>query len=276
MGILSWILLGLVVGVLAKWIMPGDDPGGTIITILLGIAGAFVGGFLATLIGLGTVDGFNVGSLLIAIDDFERADAASASFIAALAQRAEEAHLLLLVTVDGDAAPSDAVRAYRALAQVIALAPLSLPDARSMLASVFGDVPNLGPLAARRGRMEAMEHRGARFVLRYTVPSRRLFGYRGEFLTQTRGEGVLHRTVKGYEPWTGEMEARADYPEIARFAHWLRGSAGSMGYDDFTAPAIALEAAAKSGKMEQVARVLAEVRQMAQRVVAPDETSAAA
>jgi uncharacterized membrane protein YeaQ/YmgE (transglycosylase-associated protein family) len=67
MGILSWILLGLIVGVLAKWIMPGDDPGGTIITILLGIAGAFVGGFLATLIGLGTVDGFNVGSLLIAI-----------------------------------------------------------------------------------------------------------------------------------------------------------------------------------------------------------------
>lgn len=67
MGILSWIVLGLIVGALAKWIMPGDDPGGTIITILLGIAGAFVGGFLATLIGLGTVDGFNVGSLLIAI-----------------------------------------------------------------------------------------------------------------------------------------------------------------------------------------------------------------
>jgi GTP-binding protein len=63
-------------------------------------------------------------------------------------------------------------------------------------------------LAARRGRMEAMEHRGPRVVLRYTVPSRRLFGYRGEFLTQTRGEGVLHRTVKGYEPWTGEMEGR--------------------------------------------------------------------
>ena len=70
----------------------------------------------------------------------------------------------------------------------------------------------------------------------------------------------------------GEMEARADYPEIARFAHWLRGSAGSMGYDDFTEPAIALETAAKSGKMEHVTRVLAEVRQMAQRVVAPDET----
>ena len=67
MGILSWILLGLIVGALAKWIMPGDDPGGTIVTILLGIAGAFVGGFLATLIGLGTVVGFNIGSLLIAI-----------------------------------------------------------------------------------------------------------------------------------------------------------------------------------------------------------------
>ena len=67
MGILSWILLGLIVGALAKWIMPGDDPGGLIVTILLGIAGAFVGGYLATLIGLGTVSGFSVGSLLIAI-----------------------------------------------------------------------------------------------------------------------------------------------------------------------------------------------------------------
>jgi uncharacterized membrane protein YeaQ/YmgE (transglycosylase-associated protein family) len=67
MGILSWILLGLIVGALAKWIMPGDDPGGIIITILIGIAGAFIGGWLATLIGLGTVDGFNIGSLLIAI-----------------------------------------------------------------------------------------------------------------------------------------------------------------------------------------------------------------
>jgi uncharacterized membrane protein YeaQ/YmgE (transglycosylase-associated protein family) len=67
MGILSWILLGLIVGALAKWIMPGRDPGGIIVTILLGIAGAFVGGFLATRLGLGTVDGFNLGSLAIAI-----------------------------------------------------------------------------------------------------------------------------------------------------------------------------------------------------------------
>ena len=67
MGILSWILLGLVVGVLAKWIMPGDDPGGIIVTILIGIAGAFIGGFLATQLGIGTVSGFNLGSLAIAI-----------------------------------------------------------------------------------------------------------------------------------------------------------------------------------------------------------------
>jgi uncharacterized membrane protein YeaQ/YmgE (transglycosylase-associated protein family) len=66
MGILSWILLGLIVGVLAKWIMPGDDPGGLILTILLGVAGAFVGGFIGTRLGLGDVTGFNLGSLALA------------------------------------------------------------------------------------------------------------------------------------------------------------------------------------------------------------------
>ena len=67
MGFLSWILLGLVVGVLAKWLLPGNDPGGIIVTILIGIAGAIVGGYLATLLGLGAVTGFNLGSLAIAI-----------------------------------------------------------------------------------------------------------------------------------------------------------------------------------------------------------------
>ncbi len=51
-SIIAWILIGLVAGALAKLIMPGDDPGGIIVTILIGIAGAFVGGFLASLIGL--------------------------------------------------------------------------------------------------------------------------------------------------------------------------------------------------------------------------------
>jgi uncharacterized membrane protein YeaQ/YmgE (transglycosylase-associated protein family) len=67
MGILSWIFLGLVVGALAKWIMPGNDPGGILVTILIGIAGALVGGFLSTSVGLGTVTGFNFGSLVIAV-----------------------------------------------------------------------------------------------------------------------------------------------------------------------------------------------------------------
>jgi uncharacterized membrane protein YeaQ/YmgE (transglycosylase-associated protein family) len=52
-SIIAWIVIGLVAGALAKLIMPGDDPGGIIVTILIGIAGAFVGGFLASLIGLG-------------------------------------------------------------------------------------------------------------------------------------------------------------------------------------------------------------------------------
>src|SRR5918997_7205367 len=51
MGILSWILFGLVVGVIAKLLMPGRDPGGFIITILLGIAGALVGGFVGRAMG---------------------------------------------------------------------------------------------------------------------------------------------------------------------------------------------------------------------------------
>ena len=67
MGIISWIIMGLIVGILAKWIMPGRDPGGFIVTILIGIAGAFVGGFIGSRIGLGSVTGFNFGSLLLAI-----------------------------------------------------------------------------------------------------------------------------------------------------------------------------------------------------------------
>lgn len=67
MGILSWIVLGLIVGVLAKWILPGKDPGGIIITILLGIAGAFVGGFIGSVLGFGSITGFNVVSLVLAV-----------------------------------------------------------------------------------------------------------------------------------------------------------------------------------------------------------------
>ena len=67
MGILTWIVLGLIVGALAKWIMPGNDPGGIFITILIGIAGALIGGFLSSALGMGDVTGFNLPSVVIAV-----------------------------------------------------------------------------------------------------------------------------------------------------------------------------------------------------------------
>lgn len=67
MGILSWIVLGLIAGVLAKLIMPGKDPGGMIITIIIGIAGAFIGGFVSSLLGFGSVTGFDFRSVLISV-----------------------------------------------------------------------------------------------------------------------------------------------------------------------------------------------------------------
>lgn len=67
MGILSWILFGLIAGALAKFIMPGNDPGGLIKTILIGIAGAFVGGFIGSFLGFGGVDQFDFRSLLVAV-----------------------------------------------------------------------------------------------------------------------------------------------------------------------------------------------------------------
>lgn len=53
MNFLAWILFGLVAGAIAKFIMPGKDPGGWIITILIGIAGAFVGGYIGQMLGVG-------------------------------------------------------------------------------------------------------------------------------------------------------------------------------------------------------------------------------
>ena len=66
MGIFSWVIMGLIVGALAKFLMPGKDPGGIVVTILIGVAGAFIGGFLGAKIGLGTVTGFNLGSVALA------------------------------------------------------------------------------------------------------------------------------------------------------------------------------------------------------------------
>lgn len=71
LGILGWILFGLVVGVIAKLVMPGRDPGGIVVTILLGIAGAVLGGFFGRVLGWyepGEAAGFimaTLGALLL-------------------------------------------------------------------------------------------------------------------------------------------------------------------------------------------------------------------
>ncbi|AZM87470.1 MULTISPECIES: GlsB/YeaQ/YmgE family stress response membrane protein [Streptomyces] len=59
MGIIAWILIGLLAGIIAKMLMPGKDPGGIIVTILIGIAGGLLGGWLGKVIfGVDSIDGF--------------------------------------------------------------------------------------------------------------------------------------------------------------------------------------------------------------------------
>lgn len=68
MGIISWIVLGLIAGALAKLIMPGNQGGGIIVTMVLGIIGALLGGFLGSLIGIGSLDSvFDIGTIITAV-----------------------------------------------------------------------------------------------------------------------------------------------------------------------------------------------------------------
>lgn len=67
MGIIAWIVFGLIAGAIAKLLMPGKDPGGFIITILIGIVGAVVGGFIGNAIGFGGVSGFDLRSFIVAV-----------------------------------------------------------------------------------------------------------------------------------------------------------------------------------------------------------------
>ena len=68
MGIIGWIVLGLIAGALAKAIMPGNDPGGIILTMLLGVAGALLGGLLGSAIfGVGLKEFWSIQTWLVAI-----------------------------------------------------------------------------------------------------------------------------------------------------------------------------------------------------------------
>ncbi|EAX4619689.1 GlsB/YeaQ/YmgE family stress response membrane protein [Salmonella enterica subsp. arizonae] len=68
MGIIAWIIFGLIAGVIAKLLMPGRDGGGFILTCILGIVGAVVGGWLATMFGIGgSISGFDLHSFLVAV-----------------------------------------------------------------------------------------------------------------------------------------------------------------------------------------------------------------
>ena len=66
MGLIAWIVVGLIAGLLAKWIMPGEGPGGLILTLILGMAGASVGGFVVSLLGGTGATGLNVWSIIVA------------------------------------------------------------------------------------------------------------------------------------------------------------------------------------------------------------------
>jgi uncharacterized membrane protein YeaQ/YmgE (transglycosylase-associated protein family) len=67
MGIIAWIVLGLIAGAIAKFLMPGRDPGGIFVTIIIGIVGAVIGGFIGSALGVGDVTGLNLWSIILAV-----------------------------------------------------------------------------------------------------------------------------------------------------------------------------------------------------------------
>ena len=67
MGILLWVVFGLIAGAIARFLMPGRVPGGILMTIALGIVGAIIGGFIGAQLGFGDISGFDLRSMLLAV-----------------------------------------------------------------------------------------------------------------------------------------------------------------------------------------------------------------
>lgn len=67
MAILSWVVMGLLVGIVARILMPGKDRGGIVLTVVLGIGGAVLGGFIGSKLGWGDYTGFNLKSFGLAV-----------------------------------------------------------------------------------------------------------------------------------------------------------------------------------------------------------------
>jgi PAS domain S-box-containing protein len=112
-----------------------------------------------------------------------------------------------------------------------------------------------------------------------TGPAPAMPGIVSRLAGKPRLQPILRKFVESLHQRVAEMrgvEERADYREIANFAHWLKGSAGSMGYDAFSKPAKDLEAAAIAAEEALVRQLLGEVRRMADAVVVPEAQQSAA
>ncbi|MEO1991692.1 MAG: GlsB/YeaQ/YmgE family stress response membrane protein [Pirellulales bacterium] len=67
MGIIAWVVFGLIAGAIARTLVPGSGAYGLVVTAVIGVVGALVGGFIGTQLGFGEVDGFDIRSFAIAV-----------------------------------------------------------------------------------------------------------------------------------------------------------------------------------------------------------------
>ena len=67
MGLLSWVVFGLVTGAIARFFVPGSGAYGLVVTAVIGVVGALLGGFIGTQLGIGAIDGFDLQSIAVAV-----------------------------------------------------------------------------------------------------------------------------------------------------------------------------------------------------------------